>query len=255
MPVIGYAMMFPGRCWWLWRQVSSGLEDMAAERRLLSALLLPGMQAMLRSRRVTFDWIDLNRGGVDQAARAANAAGGATASATGPCDWLDRGLRALDRRCGLPLSSALWACSFGGYSRATVPFVLSLLGENSGPQAPAESVPQRLLDFWNAVWSGKDEEISNGSDAASGNNYVAGDGGGMSDASEVDSSGGFGEDSSLAIQVISNIGVRVGASFGGHRLGDGSSLESRGADPPGALELEAARAWLRQPAAACEGLV
>jgi hypothetical protein len=220
---------------------------MAAERRLLSALLLPGMQAMLRARRVTFDWIDLNRGGVDQAATAANAAVGAavTANAAIPWGWLGRGLRMLDRRCGIPLSSAVWVCNYGGHSRATVPFVLTLLGENLGPQAPPGSMPQRLLESWEA-WS-KNQEIGNGNGAASGFTYVSGvdinDGGG-GDA--------FGEASGHPVQVIT-VGFGDGGSLGG--LADDRSRDNRGGDPPGALELETVRAWLRQPAAACEGLV
>jgi hypothetical protein len=208
---------------------------------------------MLRPRRLTFDWIDLNRGGVDQAATAANAAVGAASTATADCPWgwLGRGLCTLDRRCGLPLSSAVWTCSNSGHSRATVPFVLTLLGDNLGPQVPPGSVSQRLLDLWDATWKNNDE---NGSEGSAGNSYIdgtpgrSGGFGSIANDSEGDEGGGFEADS---IQVISSIGG--GGSLGGH--GDGRGHRSRGGEPLGALELETARAWLRQPAAACEGLV
>ncbi len=144
---------------------------------------------------------------------------------------------------------------------ATVPFVLTLLGENLGPQAPPGSLPQLLLDQWNAAWSA---ECCN--ERGAGNSYVAGLGNYIFCDSEGDKSGGFSAESSYA--VTSNLwdgpregwgdgdgGEDAGGGTGGRRLGVGDDRFSRGGDPPGALELETVRAWLRHPTAACEGLV
>jgi hypothetical protein len=114
--------------------VSSGLEDMTAERRLLSSLLLPALQRFLGLRRVTFDWTDLYRGGVKQAAAAVSALE-AVRRDEGEHGWIRRGLYAMETQCALPLSCAIWSSASIG---ASVPFVLTILGEHVGPRVPAD---------------------------------------------------------------------------------------------------------------------
>ena len=113
-------------------QVSSGLQDMASERLLLSNLMLPALQVLFRQRKVWFDWIDLNHGGVQQAA--ANAAE-ARNYASGRMGFACQGLYALDHRCGLTLSSASWGSGQNQILKeigVTVPLILTLVGENIG---------------------------------------------------------------------------------------------------------------------------
>lgn len=202
--------------------MSSGLEDMTAERQLLSRLLLPALQRFLRLRHITFDWTDLYLGGVKQAAGAA-AAFECIGKSNGQPNWFCRGLKALEKQCALPLSSLAQSkvgselfCNEG----VSIPFTITLLGENVGPRLPNKQ-QELLLGVLDEPWARPKARYKSEISAAS------------QDPKPPDFSSVLGSDDSANI----------------------NPAEIRSLDILGTLELETTRAWLRYPVAACEGLV